>query len=280
MIQMLTGETLATERSDVFRWRPSQEDIIEAYRLERLESLDAEIVRRESQGVDMRDARAMRDRLAQATQQTILERVPTLASEHEKDWHTRCETWRHVCLGQRYLRCSIDNFAVTSESQKKVVQQVRAFASQLPDHLSSGRNLVIAGPAGSGKDHFMAYLLRLVVLSVEAVGRGPEGLVNWTTGVDITRGRQRCILPRYLLAVSDPVLPGHELRWSSLTNAYEVVDRQYRDRRPVWVTINAASREHMESMLTAPIADRLLHDAEVVLTDWATYRRPINQTAH
>lgn len=76
-----------------------------------------------------------------------------------------------------------------------------------------------------------------------------------------------------MLAISDPTPPLGEVRsdWQR-SLLFRIVDRRYRDLKPTWVTINAASAEEAEKRLTPNIIDRLSHDAVIVRCNWKSFR--------
>jgi DNA replication protein DnaC len=208
-----------------------------------------------------------------------------------KDWAKDAQRARETdWLGimgtrERYLDCTLENFQTDLPWRAEVLQAVRTIERNLEEHLRAGRNLVFAGPCGTGKDHLLAALLRVVVL--ELLQR-PK--VVFTRGVDAcdsakARGKNRTVeLPtvgkgggaQVLLAISDPVISGCPLRHYEAKRLFQLVDQQYSRRQPIWTTINAQNRAEADELLTAPVSDRLFANALTVFFDGDTYRQPLD----
>jgi DNA replication protein DnaC len=142
--------------------------------------------------------------------------------------------------------------------------------------LGRAENLVLAGPSGTGKTH---YLEGLAGAAIEAGLR-----VSWfslesltaTIGrakVDGSTGRVVARICRSDLVVVDDIgmLPAGQ---EAAEAFYRVVDAAY-ERRSVAVTSNlhpSGFDTIMPKTLATATVDRLLHHAHVVLTDGASYR--------
>ena len=88
-------------------------------------------------------------------------------------------------LGPRYAKCSFENYQVSCEPQRKVINQVRAFADDMPERVRGGGGLVLFGRAGVGKDHL---LTAAMFHAIRTHGFG----VLWVNGLDLfMRIRQR-----------------------------------------------------------------------------------------
>ncbi len=142
--------------------------------------------------------------------------------------------------------------------------------------LGRAENLVLAGPSGTGKTHYLEGLagaaieagLRVSWLSLESltatIGRAK---------VDGSTGRVVARICRSDLVVVDDIgmLPAGQ---EAAEAFYRVVDAAY-ERRSVAVTSNlhpSGFDTIMPKTLATATADRLLHHAHVVLTDGASYR--------
>jgi hypothetical protein len=75
-----------------------------------------------------------------------------------------------------------------------------------------------------------------------------------------------------ILAISDPLPPGGKLTDWQTNLLLRVVDRRYRDLRPIFLTLNAADEKDCDERLTPPVWDRLQEGAEVFCCNWASHR--------
>lgn len=194
------------------------------------------------------------------------------------DHRARAMDWFCRRVGGRYAGCSFDNFEAPTADQQEALRLVQSYAEQLQINVRKGVNLLLVGPKGTGKDHLMTSLC------MQTIKRG--GKVEWFDGLDLfarirasigkgagdSREVGRCT-DAQVLAISDPLPPGGGLSDYELVMLFRIIDRRYRDRRPTWLTINAASREDAERRLAPNIVDRLVDGAVVVPCNWPSYRR-------
>ena len=142
--------------------------------------------------------------------------------------------------------------------------------------LTRAENLVLAGPSGTGKTHYLEGLagaaieagLRVAWFSLESltatIGRAK---VDGSTGRVVAR-----ICRSELIVVDDiGMLPAGQ---DAAEAFYRVVDAAY-ERRSIAVTSNlhpSGFDTIMPKTLATATVDRLLHHAHVVLTEGASYR--------
>jgi DNA replication protein DnaC len=81
-------------------------------------------------------------------------------------------------LGRRYANARFVTFDATTEKQQKILAKAKAYAENMKDEVADGRNVVLFGPPGTGKDHLMVAMLRVAVQL--------SGLsVMWVNGLDL-----------------------------------------------------------------------------------------------
>lgn len=193
--------------------------------------------------------------------------------------------------GERYADVTIDNFDCPSDDHKKAVDAVKGYLQA-----SEGgprRGLLLIGPTGTGKDHLMMSVLRVLihkwgiecrwndgqqffsdVRNAYAENEGESSLLN-----ELSRCR--------LLAISDP-LPAVGRLTDHQMNVFGIVmDRRSRSMLPTIATVNVANRAELYDRLGDRNADRLCEDAVVVPCNWSSYRQrkrpapiPIGQSQH
>lgn len=188
--------------------------------------------------------------------------------------------WKSIAgeLGPRYADCALGNFETTCDLQRKAVEQLDEYTDQMKLNVELGRPILFFGPAGTGKDHLMAAMMRYAI--------DCDLTVAWTDGMSLfgemrdsmeTRTSERQILGQYthtdVLGISDPVPPTGALTEFQMATLFRIVDRRYRDRKPTWITVNAAKGEELEKRIGVQVVDRLRHDALMVPCKWESYRR-------
>ena len=62
--------------------------------------------------------------------------------------------------GLRYFKCSFDNYEIESEPQQKAVDALREYVANGDRNLKYGKNIILFGPKGSGKDHLLVATCR------------------------------------------------------------------------------------------------------------------------
>lgn len=199
--------------------------------------------------------------------------------------------------GARYEDCRLSNFqrwGTTEEQiqQDRVLTALRIFAERIVENVARGRNLVLAGPRGTGKDHLLFAMARAVIKSV------PGASVTWVSGMDLFAEMRDAIdskerteraevnrwvranEPNNVLCISDP-LPPHsttDAKQADLSSfqrqfLYRIIDGRYRVRKPTWVSINVSNSEDAARLLTPQIHDRLRDGALTCGCKWQSYRQ-------
>ena len=142
--------------------------------------------------------------------------------------------------------------------------------------LGRAENLVLAGPSGTGKTHYVEGLAHLAIEAGQRVSWFSLESLTATIGrakVDGSVGRVVARICRSDLIVVDDIgmLPAG---LEAAEAFYRVVDAAY-ERRSVAVTSNlhpSGFDTIMPKTLATATVDRLLHHAHVVLTEGASYR--------
>lgn len=211
-----------------------------------------------------REARAAKDREREAKQRAAARRDRWLSMER--------------CIGRRYADCSLENFDVTDERQRPVVERLMRYQDDIRENVRGGVNLLLLGPPGTGKDHLLVGLMRTAIVE--------HGMrVEWVNGMDWF-GRVRDsmdsgesekhvlgeLVAPDVLVLSDPVPPLGELTDFQRIMLYRVIDGRYRNMRPTWVTANMLGREDAENRLGPQTNDRLRDGGIVMWCGWTSHR--------
>jgi DNA replication protein DnaC len=184
--------------------------------------------------------------------------------------------------GKRYELCQLSEFLIGNDeysaSRKQAVDKVKDFCEQLETG-NVKRNLIFAGPSGSGKDHLMFYALRYAVMKCGVKANWTDGLAFFsrlrdaistnTSEYDVMKEMYR---PE-ILAISDPVPPIGQLSDHQRNMLYRLIDERYSHCKPIWITVNAANPRELDERMGVQLVDRLLHDAVAVNCYWPSHRR-------
>jgi len=190
-------------------------------------------------------------------------------------------------LGRRYARCTLEGFQLDPEGsefrpkQQAALSKLLDFSEHLAEHVQAGTGLLLHGPKGTGKDHFLAALL------LQAVREGID--VRWVNGLDVFGAFRdgiaddvaewaliAALVKPTILGMSDPVPPkGAELTAFQQSTLLRIVDARYRRQKPTWVTANITGREDGEKRICGPVVDRLIDGAVVVPCNWPSRRGPV-----
>ncbi len=198
----------------------------------------------------------------------------------------RVDIWSSVLKrrGTRYADCTVANFRVYDDRQTEVGQAVRRYLRELDENIAAGVNVLLFGPAGTGKDHLLAAMMRAAVWKYGY-------RVEWRNGIDLygdvrdrmgtdetESGLIRSLVKPDILAISDPVPPIGKLTEFQIQTLFRIVDGRYSNTRPTWVTLNVDRKAEAIERMGAQIVDRLSHDALVRFCDWSSYRQKKGET--
>jgi len=204
----------------------------------------------------------------------------------------------HLCkqVGRRYANCRFRNFVAAHDKQKAVFGEIVAFAKDIARHIDAGHNVLLYGPAGTGKDHLLTALMIHTMATLgnfappgrHSYGADESRILRWWDGANLfasiraeigeNGGYQHIIdgcCRATVLAISDPLPPRGGLTDFQRTTIFEIVDRRYRAARPTWLTCNVSGRSELEERLGIQTADRLRDGALTLFFDWESYRRPL-----
>lgn len=184
-----------------------------------------------------------------------------------------------VCqMGTRYAACTLAGYKIDYKEQKAAVQAVQKYLSRLASNVQDGRGLILYGTVGTGKDHMLAAAL------VNAVDAGMA--VSWVNAQAIFEAARdkidkggpesamlRPFVTPLILGISDPTPPASELSGFRIELLWRITDVRYRNKRPIWMTLNAKDLNDAEKKLTAPLWDRLVDGAVVVPCLWPSFRK-------
>jgi DNA replication protein DnaC len=180
--------------------------------------------------------------------------------------------------GRRYASCRFSNWeAVIYSPQFFAMENVKTYVTDWQKTVAKGCGLILIGPCGTGKDHLLS---AAAYEFVARGGLGEFGTLAWTSGALLfamskpTAEQMKQYQKASVLIVSDPCEAGYQLSKTQTNLLQAIIDHRYSQKRATWISTNAASREHLETMIGAPIVDRLVDGALVIATDWPSFRTP------
>jgi len=200
-------------------------------------------------------------------------------------------------IGPRYADCSFDTFvthgsAAERTQQARVLAALRSYAQSIRDHLREGRNVVVFGPSGTGKDHLLVSLIRVAREVVSVEGGEQRQKFRWANGMDVfanlrdvfnAESRTECSESHKwtsppLLMLSDPLPPATggspgELTPFQAAFLLRIIDARYRACRPTFVSISVAGGKEAATRMGSAVLDRLKHDALTCWCNWSSFRK-------
>ncbi len=207
--------------------------------------------------------------------------------QKERAQYLTGEFWKKLSgihVGSRFENFDISGSPQEQESMRTVLARLKRI--NLRESFEAGQNILFVGPAGAGKDHLMFSLAQKVLLPL-------NGDITQWNGAALRREVKRAVFsspdaeaalirsltkPKLLL-LSDPVpTGGNGLSDFQADALYSVVDQRWNEKRPIWATLNLpvdrTMRDTAVDALTAPVWDRLKHNALILLCNWDTKRSP------
>ena len=194
-----------------------------------------------------------------------------------------------LALLPMYAECTLDNYQIATgvegRRQKQVVDKLRDYIAHLPQAVAHGVSVVLSGSCGAGKDHLLSAMARMAAREMYHVE-------TWT-GAQIAMGSRQSmhdgdesdwlqqLLAPDILYISDPyqtrgdgavvALTDFQLQWF-----YQIVDMRTAMKKPIWLSINASSRDEIGAALNSRIADRLFNNCIALQCSWPSYRKPFS----
>jgi len=179
--------------------------------------------------------------------------------------------------GKRYQDCRAENYKATCDQQQAAKNELAKYCRD-PQSITNGRNIVLYGPSGSGKDHLLVAAARVVHYrlgivptwhnGVEMAKRWRDSVRDWESGDSFDDD----LRDAEVLYISDPLPPTGVLSEFLQEKWFDLVDYRYRNQLPIWCSLNVADGDEAELRLSVPIVDRLRDGALCVHCNWPSYR--------
>jgi DNA replication protein DnaC len=185
-------------------------------------------------------------------------------------------------IPSRFMDRGLGAYLVETLPQNEVLDAARAYAASFRQHLRTGHSLVLIGGVGTGKTHLACGILQDLM---------PVHAGRYFTASDLidtirdTWRRNSAQSPSRLMAelASVPLLVIDEVgasygSESEKNSLFHVIDRRYRERRPMLLAGNVTVPE-LQVLLGDRSFDRLREVATVVPLDWESFRPQARKAA-
>ena len=233
------------------------------------------------------------DRLGEILAAEVVPRLPVNGTTNPRavlslcsdaDRAKRWADWELLCrrIGRRYQDVDLETWEYSPDPevasrQRSILARLEAFRSEIEARIAAGHGLVLFGPPGSGKDHLMVAMLRAAIRHGRSVRweNGLDLLGNLRDDIDTKRpesDRLKELLAPDVLAISDPVPPWGPLTQFQAAFLFRLIDRRYRDAKPIYVTGNFADGTDAADRLGTQLVDRLKDGALTLKCNWPSHR--------
>lgn len=186
-----------------------------------------------------------------------------------------------VRIPERFSRCDFGNFVADTEGKRRALSMLRDYAERFDEHRRTGASLVLSGKPGTGKSHLAGAVLRALC----------DRSVRYVTCLDMIRAvrdtwrkdsdRSELQLLDYLESLDLLVIDELGMQYGTdgeQTIIFDVLDRRYREMRPVILITNQDS-DGLKSFVGERVFDRLRETARWVAFDWESYRAQARKNA-
>lgn len=182
----------------------------------------------------------------------------------------------------RYLDRGFDAFVAEAPQQKAALAAARAYAEGFAQQLRTGRSLMLLGTVGTGKTHVACAILQALM---------PMHCGRYLTVSDLIdtiretwrRDSERSHAKVLHELATTPLLVLDEMgaQYGSdgeQTTLFQVIDRRYRERRPMVVVANL-NPANLKTVIGERSYDRLREIATVIPFEWESHRAPARKGA-
>lgn len=206
-------------------------------------------------------------------------------AEHERQQAQAALEDRHrrmlaaVRIPARFELCTFDNFVADTADKRHALTTVRDYAERFDD--AGPQSLVLSGKPGTGKSHLAGAVLRHLmarhVRYITCLDMIRAVRETWRRDSPKTESQVLDYLGGLDLLVVDEVGMQYGTDGEQ-TIVFDVLDRRYRDMRPV-ILITNQDRDGFKAFVGDRVFDRLRETARWVAFDWPSYRGQVRRAA-
>lgn len=175
----------------------------------------------------------------------------------------------------RFVGRTFDSYRADSAAQRAALTACREYAEGFHRHARSGESLLMLGKAGTGKSHLASAVLQAIMPAHCGLYTTASDVIEmvretWRRDSEKSQARVLQMLSTVPLLVLDEV--GVQYGTESEQNTlFQIIDRRYRDRRPLILMANLQPSE-LQTLLGDRIYDRLREVSKVLVFEWDSYR--------
>lgn len=181
-------------------------------------------------------------------------------------------------VGQRFAEVTLENYEVGLPEQRKVLDALKSYASEVKAHVKAGEGIILFGSAGTGKTHLLCAVAKVAIETGLTIGwsNGQDLFARFRQAIEEHNSESKIIqelIAPDVLIFDDLLPPGGSLTDYQATTLYRIIDARYRACKPTWATLNVADGSEAGRGMGAQTADRLRHDSLTLFCNWPTYRK-------
>lgn len=175
----------------------------------------------------------------------------------------------------RFIGRTFENYRADTAGQRAALTASRDYAENFERHARTGESLLMLGKAGTGKSHLATAILQSIMPAHCGLYTTAADVIEmvretWRRDSEKSQARVLQMLSTVPLLVLDEV--GVQYGTESEQNTlFQIIDRRYRDRRPLVLMANLQPAE-LQSLLGDRVYDRLREVSKVLTFDWESYR--------
>lgn len=210
-----------------------------------------------------------------AAERAEAERENAEIARRERERMRTEEMLGRAAIPIRFIGRTFDTYRADTPAQRAALAASRSFAESFGRHVSSGESLLMLGKAGTGKSHLASAILQHIMPAHCGLYTTASDVIEmvretWRRDSDASQGKVMQLLATVPLLVIDEV--GVQYGTESEQNTlFQIIDRRYRDRRPMVLMANLQASE-LKTLLGDRVYDRLREVSQVLQFDWDSYR--------
>jgi len=182
-------------------------------------------------------------------------------------------------VGPRLAKCTFKGYDLGDDRftarRAFALNKVQDYARHLEDNVKAGKNLILLGTVGTGKDHLLAAMVRHA-LAMPIDTHYIRGSELCTQMRESYNERNTAVPIRFvevpLLVISDIEPARDGVSKFEERALLELIDRRYNSERPICCTTNCETTKDLDAAIGSRAADRLLDNAVVAIMIWPSYR--------
>lgn len=187
-------------------------------------------------------------------------------------------------VGKRHATCELNNFVVGdgqyATRRRAALTAVTDYCKKISENVAAGKNIILYGLPGTGKDHLAVSVIRVALMSrLTAISVRGSALAAEMRAYQCEKGAKTSFPLKYaerdilLLSDAEPRVGDEKASAFEIKAFLELIDQRYKDMRPIIITSNIERLAVLEQKIGDAALDRLTENCVVIHTDWPSYRQ-------